>query len=187
MTRGNIYSLVIQFAIPLVLGNLFQELYNMTDTWVLGNYVGNAQYSAVGACAPITLIVLNGMVGFSTGVGIVISRFFGAREDEKLKRSSQTAMVIALFFAVFFTVLGVTLSPAVLKLTRVPEESLEYATAYLRIIFSFISAQVVYNLGSAILRAVGDSRKPFFFLMTASLTNIVLDLLFAIKFHLGVE
>jgi putative MATE family efflux protein len=187
MTKGNIYSLVIQFAIPLVLGNLFQELYNMTDTWVLGNYVGNAQYSAVGACAPITLIVLNGMVGFSTGVGIVISRFFGAREDEKLKRSSQTAMVIALFFAVFFTVLGVTLSPAVLKLTRVPEESLEYATTYLRIIFSFISAQVVYNIGSAILRAVGDSRKPFYFLMTASLTNIVLDLLFAIKFHLGVE
>ena len=74
MTKGNIYSLIIQFAIPLILGNLFQQLHNMTDTWVLGNYVGNEQYSAVGACSPIMLIVLNGMMGFSTGIGIVISR-----------------------------------------------------------------------------------------------------------------
>ncbi len=186
MTGGNIYSLIIQFAIPLILGNLFQQLYTMTDTWVLGNYVGNEQYSAVGACNPIMLIVLNGMMGFSTGIGIVISRFFGARDSESLKRSSQTAMVIAVFFAVFFTTLGVTLSPALLRLTKVPEESMDYAVTYLRIIFSFISAQAVYNVGAAILRAVGDSRKPFIFLMTASLTNIVLDLLFVIKFDMGV-
>ena len=187
MTKGNIYSLIIQFAIPLILGNLFQQLYNMTDTWVLGNYVGNEQYSAVGACSPIMLIVLNGMMGFSTGIGIVISRYFGAKDSEKLKKASQTAMIIAAFCAVFFTALGVGLSPEVLRLTKVPEESLNYAVTYLRIIFSCVTAQVVYNVGSAILRAVGDSRRPFLFLMTASLTNIVLDLLFVIAFHMGVE
>ena len=186
MTKGNIFSLIVKFAIPLVLGNLFQQLYTMTDTWVLGNYVGNEQYSAVGACSPIMLIVLNGMMGFSTGIGIVISRYFGARDSESLKRSSQTAMVIALFCAVFFTTLGVSLSPAILRLTKVPEESLEYAITYLRIIFSFVSAQAFYNVGAAVLRAVGDSRKPFFFLMTASLMNIALDLLFVIKFDMGV-
>ena len=186
MTNGNIFSLIIQFAIPLILGNLFQQLYTMTDTWVLGNYVGNEQYSAVGACSPILLIVLNGMMGFSTGIGIVISRFFGARDDENLKRASQTAMAIAAAFAVIFTTLGVSLSPTILRLTKVPEESLEYAITYLRIIFSFVSAQSIYNVGAAVLRAVGDSRKPFFFLMTASLTNIVLDLLFVVKFNMGV-
>ncbi len=186
MTNGNIFSLIIQFAIPLILGNLFQQLYTMTDTWVLGNYVGNEQYSAVGACSPILLIVLNGMMGFSTGIGIVISRFFGARDDENLKRASQTAMFIAVVFAVCFTTLGVSLSPAILRLTKVPEESLDYAVTYLRIIFSFVSAQAFYNVGAAVLRAVGDSRKPFFFLMTASVTNIVLDLLFVVKFNMGV-
>ena len=186
MTSGNIYSLIIRFAVPLIMGNLFQQLYNMTDTWVLGNYVGNEQYSAVGACSPILLIVLNGMMGFSTGIGVVISRYFGARDDENLKKASQTAAVIGIFCAVLFTTLGVTLSPAILRLTKVPEESLGYAITYLRILFTFVTAQVFYNVGAAVLRAVGDSRKPFYFLMVASLTNIVLDLLFVIKFDMGV-
>lgn len=186
MTEGNSYSLLVKFAVPLILGNLFQQLYNLTDTWVIGNYTDNVQYSAVGACSPITMIIINGVIGLSTGMGIVISRLFGASDKEGLRRASQTSMVIAAVCAVIFSIAGVSISPALLRLTKVPEEAFGYAVTYLRIIFSFVTAQIVYNIGSAVLRAVGDSRRPFYFLVAASFTNIVLDLLLVIKFHMGV-
>lgn len=187
MRSGNIYSLLITFALPLLLGDLFQQLYNLTDTWVIGNFATNAEYSAVGACSPILKLIIKSFIGFSAGTQLVISRSYGQWNQERVKHGSSTAAVICIVSAVLLTIVGRVISPYALKITGVPPEIYNYAKDYLDIIFNLVSAQIIYNMGAGVLRSIGDSQKPFLFLVAASVINVILDLYFVIKLGWGIK
>lgn len=183
MTQGSITRHLIQFALPLLAGNVFQQLYNMVDTWVVGNFVSNA---AVGTVGPIINMLIGFFMGLSSGAGVVISQYYGAHRPEKVRDTVHTAMVLTLVLCAVFTALGLALIPAMLDLMNTPAEVLPESTAYLSIYFSGITGLLIYNMGSGILRAVGDSRRPFYFLVVSAVLNTGLDLLFVIRFHMGV-
>lgn len=186
MTQGSITRHLIQFALPLLAGNVFQQLYNMVDTWVVGNFVSNEAFSAVGTVGPIVNMLIGFFMGLSSGAGVVISQYYGAHRPEKVRDTVHTAMVLTLVLCAAFTALGLALIPAMLDLMNTPAEVLPESTAYLSIYFSGITGLLIYNMGSGILRAVGDSRRPFYFLVVSAVLNTGLDLLFVIRFHMGV-
>ena len=187
MTTGNITRHIIAFAFPLLIGNIFQQLYNMVDTWVVGKYVSNEAFAAVGSVGPITNMLIGFFIGLSSGAGVVISQYYGAHRPEDVKRTVHTAMAMTLVLGVAFTGIGLFMTPYMLKLMKTPAEVMPESTAYLTIYFSGIIGLMVYNIGAGILRAVGDSKRPFYFLMVCAVMNTVLDLLFVLKFHMGVK
>ena len=187
MTEGNIFRHIITFAVPLLIGNLFQQLYNTVDTWVVGNYVSNTAYSAVGTVSPIINMLIGFFLGLSSGAGVVISQYYGAGRYDKVRDTVHTAVTMTLILGVVFTVLGVVMTPLMLKLINMPDSVIPEATLYLSIYFSGMMGLMLYNIGAGILRAVGDSQRPFYFLMICALMNTGLDLLFVLVFHMGVE
>jgi len=186
MTSGNVYGLLIRFAVPLLLGNLFQQLYNTVDTWVVGNYVGKEAFSAVGTVNPIINMLIGFFLGLSTGAGVVISQYYGAKQGEKVSDTVHTALVMTGILGIVFTAIGVSMTPLMLKFMKTPTEVLPEARTYLTIYFSGIFGLMLYNIGAGILRAVGDSQRPFYFLVLSASLNIVLDLLFVLVFRMGV-
>ena len=187
MTEGNIARHLITFAIPLLIGNLFQIMYNMVDTWVVGRFVSDAAFSAVGTLGSVTTLMIGLFMGLSSGAGVVISRFFGAKKNDRVHDTVNTALIMTAGLSVLFTVLGLSLIPVFLDFLKMPSDVRTEATAYLSIWFSGITGLMVYNIGAAIMRAVGDSRRPFIYLVVAAITNTVLDLLFVIVFKWGVS
>lgn len=187
MTQGSITKHLINFSLPLLLGNLFQQLYNMVDTWVVGNYVSNEAFSAVGTVGPVINTLIGFFLGLSSGAGVVISQYYGAGRDEKVRQAVHTALMLTLVLGVVFTAAGIAMTPLMLQLMKTPAEVAPEQAAYLRIYFAGVMGLLLYNMGSGILRAVGDSRRPFYFLVVSAVLNTVLDLLFVIKFHMGVE
>ena len=187
MTQGSITKHLINFSLPLLLGNLFQQLYNMVDTWVVGNYVSNEAFSAVGTVGPVINTLIGFFLGLSSGAGVVISQYYGAGREEKVRQAVHTALMLTLVLGVVFTAAGIAMTPLMLQLMKTPAEVAPEQVAYLRIYFAGVMGLLLYNMGSGILRAVGDSRRPFYFLVVSAVLNTVLDLLFVIKFHMGVE
>lgn len=188
MTQGGIVRNLALFSLPLLAGNLFQQLYNMVDTWVIGQTGVPAAYAAVGSIGPIINILIGFFLGLATGAGVIISQYFGAKDDENLHRSVRTALTLTLLLSVFVTLAGVFGAPLMLRLMLGGEESevFEHAKTYLTIYFAGVAGLMVYNMGSGILRAVGDSRRPFLFLVIAALVNTALDLVFVFGFQMGV-
>lgn len=186
MTQGNILGHIISFAFPLLLGNLFQQMYNMVDTWVLGNFVSNEAYSAVGNVGPIVNMLIGSFMGLSTGAGVVISQYYGAGQQDKVQQTVHTAIVMTLCLGVLFTGLGIFMIPFMLDLMNMPDVVIPEATTYLTIYFSGLMGLMLYNMGSGILRAVGDSKRPFYYLVICAVMNTVLDLIFVLVFHMGV-
>ena len=186
MTEGSITRHLITFAIPLLIGNLFQMMYNMVDTWVVGRFVGDAAFSAVGTLGSVTNLMIGFFLGLSSGAGVVISRFFGAKQYDRVRDTVNTAVIMTVVLCLVFTVLGICCIPLFMKMLDMPEEVMTEAVTYLSIWFAGISGLMIYNMGSAIMRAVGDSRRPFRYLVVAAITNTVLDLLFVIVFNWGV-
>ena len=187
MTHGNILRHIIGFALPLLMGNLFQQLYNTVDTWVLGNFVSNEAYSAVGNVGPIVNMLIGFFMGLSSGAGVVISQYYGAGQHDKVQHTVHTAIVMTLILGVIFTGLGIFMIPFMLDLMNMPESVAPEATTYLTIYFSGLMGLMLYNIGSGILRAVGDSKRPFYFLVVCAVLNTALDLLFVLAFGMGVE
>ena len=187
MTQGSITKHLINFSLPLLLGNLFQQLYNMVDTWVVGNYVSNEAFSAVGTVGPVINTLIGFFLGLSSGAGVVISQYYGAGREEKVRQAVHTALMLTLVLGVVFPAAGIAMTPLMLQLMKTPAEVAPEQAAYLRIYFAGVMGLLLYNMGSGILRAVGDSRRPFYFLVVSAVLNTVLDLLFVIKFHMGVE
>ena len=187
MTQGSIPRHILAFAFPLLLGNLFQQLYNTVDTWVVGNFVSNEAFSAVGTVGPIINMLIGFFLGLSSGAGVVISQYYGAQKHEDVSRAVHTALVMTLVLAVVFTGLGLAMIPYMLSLMNTPASVIPESTAYLRIYFSGVLGLMVYNIGAGILRAVGDSQRPFYFLVVCAVMNTVLDLLFVLGFGMGVE
>ena len=187
MTEGSIIRHIISFAIPLLVGNVFQQLYNMVDTWVVGRYVSNEAYAAVGTVGPIVNMLIGFFMGLSSGAGVVISQYYGANRHDKVHDAVHTSLVMTLVMGVLFTIIGLSITPLMLKLMKTPENVLPESTAYLTIYFSGILGLMIYNIGAGILRAVGDSQRPFYFLVVCALMNTALDLLFVLVFNMGVQ
>lgn len=187
MTSGSITKHLITFALPLLLGNVFQLLYNTVDTWVVGNFVSDEAYSAVGSVAVIINVLIGFFSGLASGAGVVIAQYFGAKNNEKVSTSTHTAVLLTLAMCVLFTALGIWGALFFLRLMSTPADVFPDAKKYLTIYFAGVSGLLLYNIGAGILRAIGDSRRPFYFLVVSALLNTVLDLLFVLKFGMGVE
>lgn len=185
MTKGSIMALLLNFAAPLLLGNIFQQLYNTVDTWVVGNYVGKNAFSAVGTLSPIINTLIGFFIGFSNGACVIISRHFGAGDKEKVQRAVHTFVTVTLILCVVFTFLGIALTPLMLDLIKSPAEVRSEQHTYLSIYFAGVTGLLLYNMGSAILRAVGNSVYPFLFLVVSALLNTAMDLIFVIAFDMG--
>ena len=187
MTEGNIARHILTFAFPLLIGNIFQQLYNMVDTWVVGKYVSNEAFSAVGSVGPIINMLIGFFLGLASGAGVVISQYYGAKHEEKVREAVHTSVLMTLILGVAFTGLGVFLAPILVDLMKAPADVRPEAITYLTIYFSGVIGLMVYNMGAGILRAVGDSQRPFYFLVVSAVLNTVLDLLFVIRFRMGVS
>ncbi len=186
MTEGSIVRHLINFAIPLLAGNLFQQLYNTVDALVLGRFASNEAYSAVGSIGPVINMLIGIFLGLASGAGVVISQFYGAKQFHKVEKAVHTSISLTLILSAVFTVLGIIISPFMLKLMDMPDEVIPEAKTYLTIYFAGVTGLLIYNMGAGILRAVGDSKRPFYFLVIAAVLNTLLDLLFVIVFKLGV-
>lgn len=190
MTQGNIASNIIMFALPLLAGNLFQQLYNIVDTLVIGHFGESGEYAAVGSIAPVINILIGMFLGLSSGAGVVISQYYGAKKEDKVHDTVHTSLAMTLVLGVVFTIVGILMTPVFLNLMLKAEDGgdgvFHYAKQYLTIYFSGVMGLMVYNMCAGIMRAVGDSSRPFYFLVTSSVVNIVLDLLFVATFNMGV-
>ena len=186
MTRGSIPRLLIVFAIPLLIGNVFQQLYNTVDSIVVGNYVSKQALAAVGCTSPIINLLIGLFIGLSSGAGVVISQHYGAKDERQLFRAVQTSISLTLCLCAVLTAAGVTLTPYLLRLMDTPEDVFVEAVEYLRLYFWGVSGVLLYNMGAGILRAVGDSTRPLYFLISSAVLNTVLDVVLVKYFSLGI-
>lgn len=186
LIRGNIFTSILLFSIPLLIGNLFQQLYNTVDSYVVGNYVNTGALAAVGASASIINMLVGFFMGLSAGAGVVISQYFGGGRKENMSDAIHSALALTALLSVIFTVLGIAFTKPLLYAIGIPEEVLPHSTQYLTIYFAGITFSLFYNIGAGILRAVGDSKNPLYYLVVACVVNIILDFLFVCGFHMGV-
>ena len=187
ITEGVIWQQLLLFFFPILLGTFFQQLYNTADAMIVGKYVGKEALAAVGGTTGNLINLIVGFfIGLSSGGTVILSQFYGARDDRNVFRSVQTAMGLAICFGLGLTVIGLILSPAMLQWMNTPEDVMEPALQYLRIYFLGMIPSLIYNIGSGLLRAIGDSRRPLYFLMVACLTNVVMDLLLVMGLDMGV-
>ena len=186
MTQGSIIKQVVLFAVPLMLGNIFQMLYNTVDVIVVGNFVGKEALAAVGSTTMIVNIMVFFFNGFSIGAGVVIGQHFGARDLDKVHTAVETTMAMTFLFCVFFTFAGVAGTRPMLRLMATPSDVMDDATVYLTIYFWGSAGLLIYNMGSGILRSVGNSMLPLLFLTLTSILNVILDLFFVIGLHAGI-
>lgn len=185
--EGVIWKQLLLFFFPILLGTFFQQLYNTVDAIVVGNYVGKEALAAVGGTTGTLINLIVGFfVGLSSGATVIISQYYGAKDNGNVSRTVHTALAMATAMGLFLTVFGLIFSPALLRLMDTPEDVMEPAVTYIRIYFLGMVPSLIYNVGSGILRAIGDSKRPLYFLIIACLTNIVLDILLVVGFHIGV-
>ena len=187
MTQGNPSKLILRFAFPMILGNIFQQVYNLVDTIVVGKFIGADALAAVGSSFSIIVFITSIIIGLAMGAGIIFAQFYGAKEFDKFKESTITSIIfigIVTIILMLISIIGIDL---ILRLFKMPQELLLYCKNYLIIILYGLVFTFIYNIATALLRAVGDSKRPLYFLLIASIINVVLDLLFVIKFGLGVK
>ena len=187
MTQGSIWKQLLLFSLPLMAGNLFQQLYNTVDSIVVGNFVGKEALAAVGSVGPIINSLIGFFMGLSTGAGVIISQYYGAKADEKVSRTVSTTLVMTFFLSIVFTILGIFITPYMLRMMSTPNDVIRESATYLKIYFGGVAGLMFYNMGSGVLRAVGDSRHPLYFLIFSAVVNTVLDLLFVVSFGMGIE
>ena len=186
MTEGSEAKHIIVFAVPMLIGNVFQQLYNIVDAAVVGQFVGPDALAAVGASFPVSFLMIAAVMGLTMGSAILISQLYGARRMEEMRRAVSTLLLFSLFSSIALSVLGYFLSVPVLRLIRTPDEVLVNASVFLKISFTGLVFAFAYNIFSAILRSLGDSKTPLYFLVLSVALNVALDLVFVPIFHWGV-
>ena len=186
MTTGSISRQMIFFALPLLLGNLFQQMYNTVDSLIVGNFLGSSALAAVSASGSMISMLIGFLSGISSGAGVVVSRYFGAQDDKDVHRAVHTMVAFGLATGALMTLVGVVLSPQILIWMGTPDSVIVESNAYLQIYFCGSLGFVMYNIFVGILQAVGDSRHPLYYLMISSVINLVLDIVFITIFHSGV-
>lgn len=185
--EGVIWQQLLLFFFPILFGTFFQQLYNAADAMIVGRFVGKEALSAVGGGTGTLIQVLVGLfVGLSSGATVIISQYYGAKRAEMVDYAVHTAIAFSLVAGLIMMVGGIVAAPAMLKAMDTPADVLEPSVLYIRIYFAGIMGNLIYNMGSGILRAVGDSKRPLYFLIASCLTNIILDILFVVVFHMGV-
>lgn len=186
MTQGNIWKQILLFSIPLLIGNVFQQLYNTVDSVVVGKYVSTEALAAVGSSNSLINLLLGMFAGIATGAGVIIAQYFGGKMFEKLEWAVHTAIALSFIGGALLSVIGYFASGVILDWMGTPKNVMPDSTLYLRIFFLGAVFNLVYNMGAGILRAVGDSKNPLYYLCIASVTNIALDLLLVLVFKMGV-
>ena len=187
MTQGNIWRHLLSFSLPMMLGLLFQQLYNTVDTVVVGHFVGQQAQAAVGSTGPIINTIVGFCAGLATGASVVISQRYGAHDREALGKAVHTAIAVTFIMSLIATFCGQLIIDPMLRFMQTPDDVMADSHAYLSIYFAGVSGILFYNIGSGILRAVGDSRRPLIFLIISALLNTALDLVFVLSFHRGVD
>lgn len=186
LTQGKEGRLILKFALPMLIGNVFQQLYNVVDSSVVGNFVGKEALSAVGASFPIIFALVSLVIGYATGSTILISQFFGAKKIDKVKQTIDTLFIVIFISSIVLTVVGIIFSKKIFILTDLPEEIIPQAVQYFNILMIGNIAMFGFNATSAVLRGLGDSKTPLYFLIISTVINIGLDLLFVIVFKWGI-
>ncbi|MDO4293061.1 MAG: MATE family efflux transporter [Eubacteriales bacterium] len=186
MTEGSIWKTILFFSVPLILGNLLQQMYNTADSIIVGNVVGSNALAAVGSSTALINLLIAFSQGAAVGAGVVVSQFLGAQNREGVQDAVHTALSIAALLGVALSVAGILLSPQLLEWMRTPEEVMKESVAYLRIYSAGLVFNVIYNMAAGILNAVGNSRRSLLYLAVASVTNIVLDLVLVAGLSMGV-
>ena len=186
LTEGSIPKKIIMFAIPMFLGNLFQQLYNVADSLVVGNFLDKTALAAVTSTGSLIFLIVGFFNGTAMGAGVVIARYFGAKDYDKVKRAVHTDLAFGVACGLLMTAVGVLFAPQILKLMGTPEDVFTQAVGYIRVYFAGSLTIVLYNVCMGILQAVGDSKHPLYYLIFSSVVNILLDLLFNGVFRLGV-
>lgn len=186
MTVGAIRPLILKLALPLVAGNLFQQLYNMVDCVIVGNYVGKEALAAIGATSSLINAIIGFFMGLAAGGSVVISQYFGAHNTEHVRRTLHTMILGSVIAGGFSIFLGQIASPVILRLVNTPGDVFSMANEYLQIYFLGALFQMVYNVGAGILRALGDATRPLYFLIVSSAVNIALDFLFVVGLRQGI-
>ena len=187
LTEGKPWKVLVSFAMPIFLSQLFQQLYNTADSWIVGNFLGKEALAAVNSSGSLIYLLISFFVGASMGAGVVISRYFGAGDRERVSRAVHTNIVFSLICGVVLSVFGVLMTPHILRWMGVPEDVLPNSTAYLRYYFFGCVPVVMYNSMKGVMNAVGDSVRPLYYLIVSSVLNVLLDLLFVGAMGLGVE
>ena len=186
LTSGNETKLILRFATPMLLGNLFQQLYNIVDSVVVGKFIGTEALAAVGSSFPIVFSLISLIIGVASGGTIIIAQYFGARNFERVKASIGTLYIFLFWASISVTVIGIIFSGTIFRLIQLPEEIIPQAKTYLNIYFLGMIGFFGFNATSAILRGLGDSKTPLYFLILSTFFNIVFDLLFVIVFKWGI-
>ncbi len=186
LTEGSIWKKMLLFALPILLGNIFQQLYNTFDSWVVGKYLGDQALAAVSSSASLIFLMVGFFNGVAMGASVVIARYFGAKDHDSLQKAIHTNVALGLAAGTLLTVLGVCFTPTILRWMGTPKDVLPQSISYFRYYFCGAIFTVMYNTFVGILHAVGDSRHPLYYLIISSIVNVVLDLLFVGVFHMGV-
>ena len=186
MTQGSILKQMLSFSLPLMCSGVLQILFNAADIVVVGKFAGNASLAAVGSNSALINLITNLFIGLSVGANVVVARYYGAKQNADIVKAVHTSICLALISVIILTIFGVIGAPFFLTLMQTPNEVLAKASVYLRIYFLGMTATMVYNFGSAVLRAVGDTKRPLYFLLISGLVNVILNLIFVIFFKLDV-
>ena len=186
MTQGNVWKLLVTFSIPLIIGNLLQQMYNTADSIIVGNFVGSNGLAAVGSGTALINLIIAFAQGASVVAGVVVSQYIGADKKDKIKISVHTSICISIILGLILSLLGIFASPSLLIMMKTPKVVLKSSILYLQIYCGGLIFNVIYNMATGILNAAGNSKKPLVYLAIASFTNIILDLLFIKIFNLGV-
>ncbi|MBR3031423.1 MAG: MATE family efflux transporter [Clostridiales bacterium] len=186
MTVGNPARHILKFTLPLLIGNLFQQLYNMVDSIVVGRYVSAHALAAVGACGSLNFLFFSLSSGLSVGIGVIAAQYFGAGDEKQLKKTIANSIYVLASAALVVTLIGIIFASPILHLLQTPDEYVADSIAYFRVTCAGIIGVAFYNGVAALLRAVGDSKTPLYFLILSSIVNVVLDLVFVLAFDMGV-
>jgi putative MATE family efflux protein len=186
MSTGSLPKLIIRFVIPQMLSGILQLLYNAADTIVVGRYVGSTALAAVGSTGSLTNLIINLFIGLSVGASVAVAQYYGAKDYKNVSQTVHTAMGISVIFGFVSSAVGIALAKVFLQAMGTPAEVLPHSVVYMRIYFAGMPASMVFNFGSSILRAVGDTKRPFIFLSISGTVNVILNLVFVIVFRMGV-
>lgn len=186
MTSGSIWKIMTLFALPVFLGNFFQQMYNAVDSLIVGNFLGRSALAAVTSSGSLITMLIGLLMGIASGAGVIVAKYFGARDMKSLRLAIHTTVAFGLVAGVVLTAVGILASPLILIWMDTPEQVLEQSVVYLRFYFCGSLGSVLYNISVGILQALGDSRHPLYYLIVSSAVNLVLDLVFIAGFHTGV-
>ncbi len=186
MTEGPLLGKLVRFSVPLALSGILQLLFNAADIVVVGRFAGNQSLAAVGSTSALNNLIVNLFIGLSIGVNVLVARYYGAGQGKDLSETVHTAILTAGGCGIALIFIGISLSRPLLQMMDTPEDVIDQSVLYMRIIFAGMPASMLYNFGAAVLRAVGDTQRPLYFLLTAGVVNVILNLFFVIALHMGV-